>query len=419
MLENIRLAFGGIWSHKMRSMLTMLGIIIGIASIMAIVSMIKGSNELIKQNVLGSGKNTVNVQLTQGGYTWSPDGSTTKQYIPQVSDASIAEIEALPEVDSATAYVSRYVDGIFYKNEVLSDLMLYGIDEKYFSTCSYVVKTGRGFVPKDYSLYRTVMILDEVASRKLFGNENPLGKTVEVSSVPFTIVGIVKLYSTFQPDIETLEDYYTYAYTDSNGLAFIPKASWPILYRYDEPENVTVRASSTDDITKAGRKTATVLNNAIPSTDEQNPVKYNAEDLLGQAARQQQLNTATRSQLLWVAGIALIVGGVGVMNIMLVSVTERTAEIGLKKAIGARKSAILAQFLTEAAVLTTIGGILGVIFGYIAAYVAHRMSGMPIAVSWEASAVAVAFSMLIGIGFGFFPSVKAANKDPIEALRRD
>ena len=124
-------------------------------------------------------------------------------------------------------------------------------------------------------------------------------------------------------------------------------------------------------------------------------------------------------QLIWIAGISLLVGGIGVMNIMLVSVTERTAEIGLKKAIGARKSTILWQFLTEAAVLTSLGGIMGVGAGIGAAYVIHRVSGVAVAIDIPASVIAVVFSMGIGILFGFLPSVQAANLDPIEALRRE
>ena len=126
-----------------------------------------------------------------------------------------------------------------------------------------------------------------------------------------------------------------------------------------------------------------------------------------------------RSMLIWIAGISLIVGGIGVMNIMLVSVTERTQEIGLKKAIGARKSNILGQFLTEAAVLTSLGGVLGVVTGIVLAEAISRLSEMPVSISIPAAMVSVLFSMLIGIVFGMLPSYKAANLDPIDALRRE
>ena len=195
----------------------------------------------------------------------------------------------------------------------------------------------------------------------------------------------------------------------------MPKATWPIVYAYDEPENVVVKATSTDEMTKAGQKAANILNATVSNSD----YKYKAADLLGKAGKLQELSNATNMQLVWIAGISLLVGGIGVMNIMLVSVTERTSEIGLKKAIGARKSTILGQFLTEAAVLTSLGGMLGVGAGVGAAQVIHRISDVAVAISVPAAVVAVVFSMFIGIIFGFLPSIQAANLDPIEALRRE
>ena len=195
----------------------------------------------------------------------------------------------------------------------------------------------------------------------------------------------------------------------------MPKATWPIVYAYDEPENVVVKATSTDEMTKAGQKAANILNATVTNSD----YKYKAADLLGKAGKLQELSNATNMQLVWIAGISLLVGGIGVMNIMLVSVTERTSEIGLKKAIGARKSTILGQFLTEAAVLTSLGGLLGVGAGVGAAQVIHRISDVAVAISVPAAVIAVVFSMFIGIIFGFLPSIQAANLDPIEALRRE
>lgn len=418
MFENIRLAFQGIWSHKMRSFLTMLGIIIGIAAIIAIVSTITGTNEEIKNKLVGSGNNTVEVNLSQGGYDMTFYSSEEIPWgIPTVSQETKDKILELKEVESVTTYSNRYIsEGIYYQNNSLSDIKMLGIDTSYFDTCNYMVKSGRGFMDDDYTLYRKVMIVDEIAADNLFKKENPLGKTVEVSGTPFTVVGVVKEASEFKPEITSIEDYYTYA-NDSNGLAFIPKAAWPIIYNYDEPENVIVKAKSTDDMTQAGRKTANILNDTITNPDTN--VKYKAADLLGQAQQLQELSNATNMQLVWIAGISLLVGGIGVMNIMLVSVTERTSEIGLKKAIGARKGTILGQFLTEAAVLTSLGGLLGVGAGVGAAQVIHKVSGVAVGISVPAAIIAVVFSMIIGIVFGFLPSVQAANLDPIEALRRE
>ena len=419
MFENIRLAFQGIWSHKMRSFLTMLGIIIGIAAIIAIGSTITGTNEKIKSQLVGSGKNTVDVQLYEGGYPYTIyDSSSIPQGIPVVSESTMKSIGDLSEVESATSYCSRYLsDNIYYGTVSISDVYMYGVDDTYFDTCGYVTQTGRGFVEKDYTDFRKVLILDETAGRTLFNEENPLGKVIEIKGVPFTVVGVVTEALRFQPNIESVEDYYINYQNGKNGLLFIPKASWPIIFNYDEPENVVVRATSTDDMTRAGKKTADILNKTI--TNQESEVKYAAADLQGQVQELQELRNTTNMQLVWIAGISLLVGGIGVMNIMLVSVTERTSEIGLKKALGARKGVILGQFLTEAAVLTSLGGLLGVASGIGAAQVLHRILGFDVGISIPAAVVAVVFSMVIGIVFGFLPSVKAANLDPIEALRRE
>ncbi len=418
MLENIRLAFQGIWSHKMRSFLTMLGIIIGIASIIAIVSTIQGTNNALRDQLVGSGSNTVNVNLSQGGEEYQIyDSSSIPSGIPVVSDDTRQRILALDNVEKMTSYTTRFVsEGVYYKDKALSEFNIYGIDEDYFDTLSYNLKTGREFLPEDYENYSRVVIVDQTASDNLFVGENPLGKTVEINSQPFTVVGVVYKTSTYEPDIQDVEDYYTND-DGSNGIFFMPKSTWPIVFQYDEPENVVVKATSTEEMTKAGQRTANILNETI--TGNNPTVTYSAEDLLGIVKKQQDLANASNLQLIWIAGISLLVGGIGVMNIMLVSVTERTNEIGLKKAIGARKSAILWQFLTEAAVLTSLGGILGVAAGIAMSQLIHRFTGILVGINWAAAIIAVLFSMVIGIVFGLLPSVQASNLDPIEALRRE
>ena len=419
MLENIRLSFQGIWSHKLRSLLTMLGIIIGIASIISIVSTIKGTNEEIKNQLVGSGNNTVDIQLYSEGYQYTINSSADiPRGIYEVTEETREKILDVDTVENVTCYKERInSDGVFYQNTPLSSVAIRGIDTSYFATVGYVIRTGRNFIAGDYTDFRKVVILDQTAASDLFRNENPVGKTIEINSVPFTIIGVVDEASKFEPTIHSIDDYYTYVGGETSGSIFMPSASWPIVYTYDEPENVIVRATSTDEMEDAGKKTEDILNATI--ADPESEVKYKADNLLEQARSLQQLSAATNNQLIWIASISLLVGGIGVMNIMLVSVTERTSEIGLKKAVGARKSAILAQFLTEAAVLTSLGGIVGEGAGIGMAQVINRISGVAVSISIPASAIAVLFSMLIGIVFGFLPSVQAANLDPIEALRRE
>ncbi|MCC8103406.1 MAG: ABC transporter permease [Clostridiales bacterium] len=419
MLENLRLSFQSIWAHKMRSFLTMLGIIIGIAAIIAIVSTIQGTNEEIKNQLIGAGTNTVDILLQRNGYDLSIDSSADIPYgVPQVTDSAREQILALDTVQNVTCYTERtyLYESVYYQDTEITYPTIRGIDTSYFETVGYTIRAGRGFVESDYTNFRTVVIIDSSLADKYFPNEDPVGNTLEICGVPFTIVGVVTDTSDTGSSISTVSDYYTYL-SDSYGTLYIPAACWPILYCFDEPQNVIVKAASTDDMEKAGSDTEDILNSLISSA--QTDVKYEAQNLVEQARQLASLSSSTQNLMIWVASISLLVGGIGVMNIMMVSVTERTSEIGLKKAIGARKGAILGQFLTEAVVLTSIGGLLGVGAGIGMAYIINKISGTAVAISVPASAIAVLFSMVIGIVFGLVPSMKAANLDPIEALRRE
>ena len=418
MIENIRLAFQGIWSHMMRSFLTMLGIIIGIASIIAIVSTIKGTSEQIKEDLIGAGTNTVNIFLYDGDNTYDSEyGSSTN--IPLLTEELKEKVKKVEHVKNATFFHSRsYTSSVYYNNNSLQGGTVYGIDVNYLNTCGYVVQSGRGFVEDDYQNYRKVVLVDNNAAENLFPGENPLGKTVEINSEPFTVVGVVRRGENYQPNIENISQYYEY-YQSVIGCVMIPNKCWPITFKFDEPENAVIKADSTDYMSAAGNAAAKVLNEAIDNTTYNTKFEYKADDIMEQVKNLQKLSESTNNQLIWIASISLLVGGIGVMNIMLVSVTERTREIGLKKAIGARKKTILAQFLTEASVLTSIGGIIGVVSGIGLSKVVGKVSGSPTAISMPAIVIAVLFSTIIGVVFGLLPSIKAANLNPIDALRSE
>ena len=417
MFENISLAFQGIWSHKLRSFLTMLGIIIGIASIIAIVSTIKGTNEQIKENLIGSGTNAVTVQLYQDDWTFDWEYSGNPEGVFPIDQETRQELLALDGVENVSLFhLRRYNSYVYYQNTSFSGYF-YGVDEHYFNTAGYSLSYGRDFVEEDFSLFRKVAILDNSAATSLFAGENPIGKTLEIGEDVFTVIGVVARTRTTELQIETINDYYMYADT-SGGAVFIPISAWPVIYRFDEPQSVILKAASTDDMTSIGQQAADLLN-ARQLNGASESLTFRSADLMEQAEQLQALANSSNRQLLLIASISLLVGGIGVMNIMLVSVTERTREIGLKKAIGARKRRILWQFLTEAAALTSIGGLLGVIAGIGFSRVLSGLSGTPTAISIPAGLVAVVFSMFIGILFGMIPAVKAAKLNPIEALRRE
>ena len=417
MFENIRLAFQGIWSHKLRSVLTMLGIIIGIAAIITIVSTIKGTNEQIKENLIGAGNNVVTVCLNQNGYPYDMSWSPVPDGVRVISRDTARELEELPGAEKVSVYCSRSnANSVYYGNTQFNG-GIFGIDENYLSVYGYQVKSGRGFTQTDFSDYRKVALVDAKAVTNLFAGESPVGKAIEINSEVFTVVGVVSLSEEFTPTINSLNDYWLYADT-SSGSVYLPDVVWPGVYQFDEPQNVAIKTVSTDVMTTAGQDAAKLLTERQIMGSE-SEFDYRSTDMLEQAQQLQSMSQSTNTQLVWIASISLLVGGIGVMNIMLVSVTERTAEIGLKKAIGARKRRILLQFLTEAAVLTSLGGIIGVVSGVGLAQLISYLVKIPVAISFPAIVIAVVFSTLIGVIFGLLPATQAANLNPIEALRRD
>lgn len=442
MAETIRSAFQGIWAHKLRSFLTMLGVIIGIAAIIGIVSTIQGTNEQIMQNLIGAGNNNVTISLKQGNDEYMMEMGAPSNVFP-VTEEQKKDIFAVDGVVDASFYTTRtWEDGITRGDLSLSSASIRGIDLHYLNTVGYQVISGRPFIEEDYTHFEKVVLLDENNARTLFPEGGAVGGIIDIHGEPFIVAGIVEKKEGTGPVIQSFQDYMNYA-QDESSIVMIPSAAWTIAYAFDEPENCVVRAESVDKMSDVGKEVEAIMNRSVSGydaaaataeeelseeeeTEEEasgggstSKLQYKALDLLEKARNKQELAASTNNLLIWIASIALLVGGIGVMNIMLVSVSERTSEIGLKKALGARKKRILAQFLLESVLLTSIGGVLGVLAGIILAQVIARMSETPVAISIPAIILGVVFSMVIGIIFGLLPSVKASNLNPIDALRRE
>ena len=339
MLENIRLSFQGVWSHKMRSLLTMLGIIIGIASIIAIASTIQGTNEQLKQNLLGAGNNTVNVKLCRSDSEYEFDDYTgIPAGVPVFTESDREKMLAVEGVEDITFYTSRsYSSDVWYQNTNLQGASIMGIDNHYFNTCGYEIRTGRSFLDKDYTDFRRVAILDDTAATSLFQEDSPLGKTIEFGGTPYIVIGVAQKKDEYQPVINSIDEYNSLmGDSDSSGVVYIPSADWGISFQYDEPMNIVIKAANTDYMKTVGKDVKNIAN-ALLSVGNNSDIKYKADKMIEKIEEEQKMNTAANQQLIWIAGISLLVGGIGVMNIMLVTVTERTSEIGLKKAIGAKK----------------------------------------------------------------------------------
>ncbi|MBQ3285730.1 MAG: ABC transporter permease [Ruminococcus sp.] len=412
MLENIRLALRGIITHKMRSFLTMLGVIIGIASIIGIVSIVQGTNARLEKSLIGSGNNVVTVALSQDGSQADP--SSIPISIPVVSDEKLEKIRGLSGVVSASTFRQREVWNapVYHGNYSLSSGKVIGAGENLFDTLQYKVVKGRDFTEDEIKNGGKVTILDMKTVEALF-DDDPIGQVIEIKSEPFVVVGIVKDMNAEEQDYETIDEYYNASY--SGGSVYIPENTWPIILQYDEPQSVAIHVAQTSRMVFIGRRAARILNSGI-ETDAVSYASLSSED---SENNMKTLTDSIQLMLIGIASLSLLVGGIGVMNIMLVSVTERTAEIGLKKALGAKYRTIMYQFLTESAVLTSMGGIIGVILGIIMARIIAYAANLDFGISVPWIIISVVFSVLIGVIFGGWPALRAAKLNPIDALRRE
>lgn len=403
MLENIRISFQSIWGHKLRSSLTMLGVIIGIAAVIAIFAIIQGRSEDLKSNLIGMGNNTINVVFEEEdmyGEEGMWGGEMSNRSAPPIKQEAIEEILTYPNVNGMSIYYEGWQEAYHLIN--VTHPRLLGIDERYLDLFPTTMVEGREFTEFDFASYNQVALINEVAMSELFPEGDALHQTIDIGGIPFKVVGI------FSDAMEDSDWYYP------ESTIYLPTTIWPLLNGFDAPMQVAVQASSSETIQEVGTMAADRLNMDLPPYET---AIYQVADFERMMEEISQYDQAFAFILGGIASISLLVGGIGVMNIMLVSVTERTREIGIKKALGAKRYVILAQFLTESVVLTSIGGIIGILSGLGIAKAISVFANMPYFVSVPAIIGSFIFSMLIGIIFGILPSIKASKLQPVEALR--
>ncbi|KZR59100.1 ABC transporter permease [Pseudobacillus badius] len=413
MLDNLKLSFQSIFAHKMRSVLTMLGVIIGIASIIAIVAMIEGQKESLKSSLVGTGNNSIAIMFqspeaaAMGGGDMAMMGGGEEDppdVIPTITDEQLEEAKVPDLVKSIAVFYQNYTQAYHLNN--LSDSELYAIDDKYFSIFPIKMLEGRKIAPVEHKNGSQVAMINEATRDALFPEGSAINQVIELNKVPFRVVGV---YAD-----EKSEEDNMFMMDAGMGKIYLPKSAWPHLGSFNDIPQVLVQAYHSDQLEEAGQVVADSLNSQLPATSTW---QYSIPDLQQIMEDINEFNQAFTLLLGGIASISLLVGGIGVMNIMLVSVTERTREIGIKKALGAKRSVILWQFLTESAVLTSIGGIIGVLVGLGGAKAISYFAHLPFAAPVPAIIGSVVFSMAVGIIFGLIPSMKAAKMKPIDALR--
>ncbi len=390
-----KIALSNIWSSKIRSLLTMLGIIIGVASVIILVNMVTASTLSMRSELESMGTNLIQVSINRGG--WG-----------QTRSVSVADIEQLAEenddiFDSITPIVSSRIV-IKYGTDSI-DTSVTGVNEDFTKIRSRDVTDGRFITEADIEKRSNVVVIGEYIRKELFGKENPIGQTVKINNEKFTVVGLLDKKSSNASG------------GGEDDIVIMPYTRATRLIRNANINSFMVSAVSSDYMSEATEAIENFLYKKFKD-DKYYMVLNTAEiiDTIDEALGTMSLLMAG------IAGISLIVGGIGIMNIMLVTVSERTREIGIRKSIGAKRRSIITQFLIESAVISCIGGIIGIGLGVGASYLVCTGLGIGAVPLTEQAAVILgsfAFSVMIGVFFGLYPANKAAKLNPIDALRTD
>ena len=416
--------------NKMRSALTMLGVFIGVAALIAMVAIGQGANEAVRKQIESLGTNLLVVVpgATMMGGMRSGQGSASTL---TVVDAEALRREA-PAVGSVS-YLIRQSGQVRYANQNWTT-SIQGVSANYPPITNWRIMTGRGISREDVSSAALVVVLGQTVLRQLFGaDESPLGAVIQVKSMPLRVIGILASkgqtpYGADQDDVVMIP--FTTAERKVLGVAAPSLQQAPLNWVYPPPPNpyslqqrlmgyvnqIYVQATAASEIRPAISQITEILarRHRIRPGDINDFTVRN----LSQIAETAESSSRIMALLLAaVASISLIVGGIGIMNILLVSVTERTREIGLRMAIGARRTHVLLQFLAESVILSVTGGIAGIIVGVVFSEMISLVAGWPAPISLAAVAGGFLFSAAVGIFFGYYPARKAASLDPIEALR--
>ncbi|HEY2152723.1 MAG TPA: ABC transporter permease [Vicinamibacterales bacterium] len=402
LLAVLRLALQALARNKMRSVLTMLGVIVGVGAVICSVAVGQGASNQIQQQIANLGDNMVWIEAgsrsVNGVYTGSKG---TKTLV--LGDAKAVE----QQVSSLVYNVSPHVDTnvhLVYENQNWVTAVR-GVPPQYLQVRRWTIARGSAFFQDDVDHATNVCLLGQTVVGNLFGPTDPIGKTIRVQNLPCRVIGVLAAKGqspSGQDQDDTLMMPFTTVQKKIKGINWL--------------DDIMCSAISPAAIAPAEKQIAALLrerHHLRPDQEDDFNLRHPAEIAMAGAESQRIMTILLAS----IASVSLLVGGIGIMNIMLVSVTERTREIGLRLAVGAKGADVRRQFLGEATVLSVLGGSVGVLFGVFASRMVSSVLAWPTAVPVQALVIAVAFSALVGVFFGYYPAHKAANLDPIDALR--
>ncbi len=395
---SIMMAMRGLGANKLRSILTMLGVIIGVGAVIIAIAIGQGSKAAVTESIQRLGTNVLTVIAGQQRRGQVSFGGSNNKLTIEDAEAIRAQV---PTVQRVSPGVNRSLQ-VKYANKN-TNTSINGSGEFYPVISNHPVARGRFYNAADVRSYKRVAVLGSTAANDLFGTQSPIGKKVSIAGQSFEVIGLLKAKG-------------GQGFRNPDDSVYVPvTTAMRRLMGVTNVNTITVQARSFGLLTRAQDQVTALLRKRHKVSGEANDfIVFNQADL----AETQNAQQDTFSSLItYLAIVSLVVGGIGIMNIMLVSVTERTREIGVRKAIGARRRDVLAQFLLEALFLSLVGGLIGVAFGIGGSRFIEKVNQWPIVIQPGTVLLAFSFSAIVGVFFGFYPALKASRLNPIEALR--
>jgi putative ABC transport system permease protein len=420
--EILAMSWDTLRGNKLRSALTVLGIVIGVTSIVGITSLVRGFDESVKDLIRQIGPDTIMVQ--QFSFQSFGSGTSFEELLkrPSITPADAEAIEAAPSIEVVDVFLGGGGPGgvrqerVYYRGERTRPLVVFGTTDRWPYVNQLVVESGRYFTAQELQRRQYVCVVGQTARTALFPVEDPIGKTVRLGLYPCVIVGVMAKRPSPGGFDSGVDDFVVLPHTTYQKM-------------YGIRANVMSRGVGQSVQIAAVPREGVDRERALREVEEIMRVRHglrldqpNDFDIVTQAAVldfYEQITQAVFLALVVLSSIALMVGGIGVMAIMTISVTERTREIGVRKALGARRVEILWQFLLEAVFLASAGGVLGIVIGATIGLGIHYLTGFPVSLPWWSFAIGIGFSAGVGVFFGMVPAVRASRLDPIEALRHE